>query len=188
MFLRPAALDVNILHNNHGTFINTVQLTWVQHHSGSHRQFTFPRFCSNVFSCSKIWPRAPCCIYSLSLLILYFATNSQVFPSFLQPWHIWRVFVRYFVYCPSICLVGLQICGKNATEVKHPLHGTVYDLLEVMVTLLTTWRRCLPGFSTAKLLFPNSSHEKGVTKSSPHPGRGIKLHLLEEEPQRICQN
>lgn len=63
-----------------------------------------------------------------------------------------------------------------------------YDLLEVTVILITNWRRCLPGFSIAKLLFPYSSHGKGVTESGPHPGRGIKLHLLEEEPKRICQN
>lgn len=91
----------------------------------------FPSFLSNVFSCPRIWPRTPCCIYSLPLLILYSATNSQVFPSFPQPWHIWRVSVRYFVYRPSICLFGVlssfgwvQMWGNNTIEVQCPLHGT----------------------------------------------------------------
>lgn len=70
---------------------------------------------------------------------------------------------------------GERIAQMWRVLYKASYRGVIETRLRRADGTVITWLRwCLPGFSTVKWLFPflYPIHEKGVTKSSPHPKEG----------------
>lgn len=76
--------------------------------------------------------------------------------------------------------------GKPQRKSPFTLHLSNYqhDLPRLMLLLTACLRRCLPGFSSVKLVFFSPLHsvffEKKITVISPHLRREVLLHFTEE--------
>ena len=81
----------------------------------------------------------------------------------------------------STWLDELWILGRKTTEVKHRFHpiGSRFILStgRIMLICITQLRRCLPGFSTGKFLFPLSTQKKVQTYKNVAKVRQHRVYM-----------
>ena len=123
-----------------------------------------------------LWPEWPWLLSSAGQLFCRMSLNCDSS----------KFFFFFFWLDRSYGFWGRRLRDQVSFSSGHTKHtDPQWDLSPLMLTLITSWRQCLPGFSILKVLIPPTPtlltlHPLEESQSWAHfEGVGVMLHLLE---------